>query len=548
MKMKFYSMKVLCFSLLLSIGIGNSVKGQTISLTMENLSTGLSGTVARPNQVLAYTISGSSTADATLIDDIPAGTSYVAGSTTLNGSPVADVSSGMPYANTGGVIPLALNPFTVVFQVVVSANLGTITNTATLQTGGSSINSDTRSTIIYTDPSCGSIYVLTTSSTTGRRTSPPFNLLPYLYIRLMDPLTPSGTVIYNGVNGLCEEAPLNPAPGQHGANLPNGSILTDATAMGQMPNRSRLYFVNKPVNNVPADLCYLDVVPDVAGVYIAQQYTGKPLTTNTASDITRMTFDAEGKGYALTENGLEFIRFTIDAITNIPTIDAPVLLQNDPANGTHDFKAETGGDFCSDGSGKLLLVVNSGNVYRIDPATGIVKFEGTITLTGVTPFPGCNSVAMDGDGYLYIGGLYTKVYKVTVSTMTGTVIFGSSRYASSDFASCIIPLKPARVATNENTVRNNPDAVQLSTEVFAKVQPNPFNKELNVQVQLNTEEVVKVRLIDFYGRTVYTSSQKLSTGVNSLHVPVPAALGSGMYVLELWTGNNRLLQKKLLKQ
>jgi hypothetical protein len=55
-------------------------------------------------------------------------------------------------------------------------------------------------------------------------------------------------------------------------------------------------------------------------------------------------------------------------------------------------------------------------------------------------------------------------------------------------------------------------------------------------------------LIDFYGRTVYASSENLGTGANSLHIPVPAGLGSGMYVLELWAGNNRLLQKKMLKK
>jgi hypothetical protein len=80
------------------------------------------------------------------------------------------------------------------------------------------------------------------------------------------------------------------------------------------------------------------------------------------------------------------------------------------------------------------------------------------------------------------------------------------------------------------------------------VLPNPFRKELNLQVQLTTAETVKVRLIDFYGRTVYTTTKQLGAGSNSLRLAVPANLGSGIYVVDVWAGNNRLLQKKLVKQ
>jgi hypothetical protein len=48
--------------------------------------------------------------------------------------------------------------------------------------------------------------------------------------------------------------------------------------------------------------------------------------------------------------------------------------------------------------------------------------------------------------------------------------------------------------------------------------------------------------------TVFTTSQKLATGVQSMHINVPAGLTPGFYVLEVTDGNNRLLQKKLLKQ
>jgi hypothetical protein len=264
-----------------------------------------------------------------------------------------------------------------------------------------------------------------------------------------------------------------------------------------------------------------------------------------------MTFDQWGNGYALTENNLEFIHFTIDYNRNIPNVEQPWVLANDPANGVHDVLTETGGDFCSDGANKLIFVTNSGNVYRINtvpgtnlPKTVTAKFEGTIAINGA-PLTGCTGIAMDAAGYLYVGGVNTSLYKVTLSTLTATLLSSDVYWATTDFASCVIPTQPARIATGQNTITNN---AATNATLFAKVQPNPFNKVLNVQVQLNAAELVQVRMTDFYGRTVFTRSEKLGAGSNSLSLPVPASLSSGTYVLELWAGNKRVLQKKLVKQ
>jgi len=101
-------------------------------------------------------------------------------------------------------------------------------------------------------------------------------------------------------------------------------------------------------------------------------------------------------------------------------------------------------------------------------------------------------------------------------------------------------IKGARIAATGNT--------QLSAKGTVTVQPNPFVTALNLQLQLNTAAAVQVRLFDLFGRTVFTTSQKLATGFQSLHINVPAGLTPGFYVLEVTDGNNRLLQKKLLKQ
>jgi uncharacterized repeat protein (TIGR01451 family) len=62
---------------------------------------------AIPGATIEYTISvqndGLVTSGATLTEAIPANTTYVAGSTTLNGATVADVAGAMPYVNPGAI-------------------------------------------------------------------------------------------------------------------------------------------------------------------------------------------------------------------------------------------------------------------------------------------------------------------------------------------------------------------------------------------------------------------------------------------------------------
>ncbi len=108
------------------------------------------GAVA-PGQVMTYTISvpnsgSGNTANTTLADAIPAGTTYVAGSTTMNGVAVADVAGAMPFAtaapmNSPGRPAGQINggeTATIVFRVTLNSSpgAGPIVNTASVDPDG----------------------------------------------------------------------------------------------------------------------------------------------------------------------------------------------------------------------------------------------------------------------------------------------------------------------------------------------------------------------------------------------------------------------------
>jgi len=378
------------------------------------------------------------------------------------------------------------------------------------------------------DSTCGTVvYQVTSAVPTGSG-----SIYPFQYIKTLNITNgTAGTTWYNGRVGLCFKS--------DGTPLPNGSLLKNTSAIAFDGHTMRLYFVNNSTTTAE-DLCYIDL-SNTSSV-AAYKFDSSPLETTigTGYNITRMAFASDGYGYALTENGNDLIQFSADS-ANMPHINRLGALVNDSSNGTHDVLAETDGDICSDGSAGLYFIPNSCNVYRINPATKVATWLGTIS---GTPAKLVSSVAMDAGGNLYIGGAYQTVYMASIATMTATPISSGTTnvWRSGDYASCALPASAARLST---VVKSNNNA---AADIKIAVQPNPFVKELNVQVQLNTGGPVRVRLIDFYGRTVFTTSQTLGAGSNSLHLDVPAGLSSGIYVLELWSGNNRLLQKKLLKQ
>jgi uncharacterized repeat protein (TIGR01451 family) len=547
MKTKFYSIKTLILSACLVVGLGQTVSAQTIETFVRNRTTGGDGTIAMRGEVLIYTVNitnGPKTLfSAVLHDAVPAGTSYEPGSTTMSGVAIPDVNGTMPFDPDGqpyslGNQPGILNPntvVTVIFRAKVTATSGLLTNTArfTATDNTNTVVADITTnppanTAVQADLGCNIVYQATGTSIRGVFT---FNRLAT--VKNLGGAT--GGTVYDGTTGSCED--------KNGIQLPGVQLFTNVSAIAYDRDLRRMYFVNDDITTAQ-NLGYVDLNrPTPAAVDLGVALTQ---AVGAGNNITRMTTGTNGTFYALTDNAQDLINFSFknpidpNAVTISHSVTA---LIDDAANLPNNAVANaTGGDIVCDATGKLYLISGNNKVYTIDPLTLVAKYMGTISGLGTKII---NSAAIDNNGILYVGGTYSAPFQVSLTNLTATALTVTS--SSGDFATCGLPIHPSRVATNERPTVNKP-AVTLTSEVFAKVQPNPFHNELNLQVQLNTTEQVRVQLVDFFGRTVYTTSEKLTAGVNSLRLPVPANLSAGIYVVELWAGDKRLLQKKLVKQ
>ena len=535
MYQKFYSLRFFFISLLLSIGIGNAVNGQTVELYDENWTAGSDGTSAYKGDVMLYKIittntTSSNITGSTVYGHIPAGTSYVAGSTKVDGVAVSDVNGKMPFGS-GGLINspssgpgiLASNTtVTVEYWAQVNANMGSISNYGTFlgttSTGAVLVNSNTGTTQIQIDQACNMIFQSTAILPTG---APP--TYPYKNIKELNTSNgTAGTTLFTGVSGPCYNAVT-------GASLPAGSIVTDAEAMAFDRTSLRLYFINNTTNNPAQELCYTSY--PYSTPVAAYKFVGHPMETNTGTgyNINRMTFAADGYGYALTANALDLIRFSIDPATSLPVISLLGPLVNDANNGANDVLAEPGGDIFGDASGKLYLIPNSGKLYRIDPATRVAVYLGAIS--GM-PAGGTNAVAVSSRyvggfyvPYVFIGGAYQNVYRVDLATMTATSIISSisNVWRTGDYTSCALPIY-------ESAIKSTKSYTDLNGGFVSAGDPIEYTIEVTNTGNINAGGVKLYDDLPAYSHYIVHSTTVNGVPVADIGGSMPFVVSGGQFI------------------
>jgi len=94
-------------------------------------------------------------------------------------------------------------------------------------------------------------------------------------------------------------------------------------------------------------------------------------------------------------------------------------------------------------------------------------------------------------------------------------------------------------ATPAETVPADKSVLELITVTdetsitLTRIFPNPFNTEINVNLETRTSQQVEVILTDMYGRNVYGTIKNITKGVNSLRINPGENLASGIYALTI---------------
>jgi uncharacterized repeat protein (TIGR01451 family) len=463
MNFKFYPLRALLLSLLL-FGFKARMQAQDILFAkrVENVTAASDGSTANIGDELVYYIditnlTTTNYVASRLYDNIPAGVSYIANSTRLNNAAFPDVSGRMPFSASGGYVRSPgygigiLAPgvaATVEFHVKVTANGGSIFNNATIdatQNGVATVQAtNTVVTLLSAVGACNVVYQVSPQNAGDNGSSS--------YIRTVTLTGASagqgGATLFDGTSGSQKWA--------NGGNIShNGGSGFDAldgcAANAYDYDAKRIYFVN---NYAGAPLSYIDMNPTTKVAYVWKDSAlGKPGDVN----VNRMGMGSDGFCYALTSDGQDLIKFKVNTATNLPQITRMGPLVNAATNGsTNDVLYGTnsgGGDLFADGSGKLYLIQNNSKMFKINPATMIATYMGSIS-----PFPGTSqSLAITASGDVYINGAYHDVHKLTLGNMAATQINSSSSgvFVSGDYTSCGFPVLASSIIADKSYKNKN---------------------------------------------------------------------------------------------
>lgn len=332
---------------------------------------------------------------------------------------------------------------------------------------------------------------------------------------IYDPMV-NKTIGYKAIQGT-ELKPNGPATGYGVA----------AAAFDAQHNR--LYFTNMRADA----LSFFDLATSQLNVVVNNNPAFNTGNKNDeANVITRMAFTADGVGYAISNNGKGFIKFTTDDKPTITNLGALVDHSKNGKMSIHAQATSWGGDMVGDAYGNLYLVTYRNHIFRINPNTKVAEYLGQIK--GIPAEFTSNGAVVSDEGELIVSSatVTNNYYKVNIATLDATPIQKkeTSVYNSSDLANSNL-LYQKKGLPNQlfNDIRSNNDL---------SVFPNPVvTKTFNVQFNKVPAGRYNLVLTDASGRTVLSKALTIAMKGQVEKVSLPKATGGGSYFVKLIGGS-----------
>lgn len=337
---------------------------------------------------------------------------------------------------------------------------------------------------------------------------------------------------------------INTAAAQQPAANNCGCALSLSAASAYDARQNRLYFINL----FGSELQYIDLNQRDLKIYHIKNQKVKQFTSEPgeADNITRMAFGSDGYGYALTNNGNHLIRFSTDKNINITDLGG---LKDAPHNGdmsVHTQSASWGGDMVADDGGNLYLFTTGAYVFKINPATRVADYLGTIKNL---PMPySVNAAAVDKDGQVVVSSSLdaNNYYRVNLSGLkaspvqqTEEKVFNASDFANGNFIACGGDHNQPQPAP---VVQENKDVNRAVT-----VYPNPV-KDKTIRVYFNNIQQGKSMIVvaEVGGKKLANAEVIVSAKGQYQTVQLPATTTPGIYVVRVINADKSVFSQRVM--
>ncbi len=263
-------------------------------------------------------------------------------------------------------------------------------------------------------------------------------------------------------------------------------------------------------------------------------------------NITRMAIAANGKGYALSNDGNNLLEFTTSKTPSLISLGALIDADGNGAMSIHNKCSSWGGDMVADAFGKLWVVSANRQVFEVDVDTKIATYKGAIT--GLAATFTTNGAAVDDAGNLVVTSAvsFEGYYKVDINTLVATKIEGSDvKYNAADLAGSNLLLqkeKDASVKAGSGTL------IGLDVAANTKVFPNPITgTAFRVQLDAATDGEVNVVISDLSGRPIQNFKTSVVKGQRLVSLNLAAKPAKGSYFIKVMNSKGEtVLSDKIL--
>ena len=304
---------------------------------------------------------------------------------------------------------------------------------------------------------------------------------------------------------------------------------TSVAAAAYDGKTQRMFFIPMRI----AELRWADVrTPAVAKYYTTSSPQLHELNLNDpANHITRMVIAADGYGYAITNDGNHFYRFTTGKKPQLTDLGNLVDAADNGAMSVHSQCSSWGGDVVAGTDGLLYLISQRHQVFSIDPATRIATNLGTIK--GLPENFTVNGAAVNGEGTILLSCSIGNhaFYQLDLDQLQAKLAFtNEQRINASDLASSNLALRPA---INKGQYVQGRSPFETANQKIS-MYPNPVTE---YRFQLNFEETTTgihtIQVMDLSGKLLLNKVVNISGPGQFEGVELNKKMSKGMYFVKV---------------
>jgi hypothetical protein len=317
---------------------------------------------------------------------------------------------------------------------------------------------------------------------------------------------------------------------------------TGVAAAAYDKRTNRLYFTPMFIDQ----LRYIDLKTMKVYYVTDEAFTGSGNMHNDEGKcITRMVIAPDGNGYALSNDGATFVRFTTGKKTTITQLGS---LVDDPSNNgisIHNRCSSFGGDMIADDKGNLVILSARNHAFTVDIESKVAKHLGNIN--GLPANFTVNGAVVDGDGNLLVSSAMSSkaYYVVNPKSWDASIYAAPSVFRASDLANSNYLSTATKNATIETIALK-----QSAYKNLIQVYPNPVTTN-NFTLQFNKVPVgdYTVELMDVMGRRVYQKQLSVGNEYVTQSVSLAGTNAKGVYLVKVSDkANKSVFEQKVLIQ